>query len=313
MDEPVMSIARSLLLKAADSQWLARQMAERSFARRAVRKFMPGEEVEDALAAAKTLAAMGQGTILTQLGEALASLEDAAKVRDHYLDLFRQIKVRGLPTWISIKPTQLGIDQSLESCRGYLMELGQAAAEAGSSLWIDMEDHPYVDRTIDLYRSVRARYERTGLAIQAYLYRTPKDLEGLWEVKPWIRLVKGAYKEPPTVAYPAKRDVDLAYFDLSLKLLDAATRQQALPIFGTHDLPLVRRIIARARQVNLAPGQYEIHMLYGIRAADQVQLTRDGETVKVLISYGHAWFKWYMRRLAERPANIWFAFRSLLG
>jgi len=302
-----------MLLKAADSRWLANQMARRAFARRAVKKFMPGEELEAALEASRTLAAQGQGTILTQLGEALPTLDAAAQVRDHYLGVFREIKTRGLPAWVSIKPTQLGIDQSIDTCREHLLTLAQTAAESGSSLWIDMEDHTYVDRTIELYRSVRMKFDRTGLAIQAYLFRTPKDIDALLGIKPWIRLVKGAYNEPATVAHPVKRDVDLAYYDLALKLLDAAARGDCLPVFGTHDIPLVRRILARARERGVAPGQYEVHMLYGIRPADQLALAREGESVKTLISYGHAWFKWYMRRLAERPANVWFVMKSLVS
>ncbi|MEZ4457997.1 MAG: proline dehydrogenase family protein [Gemmatimonadales bacterium] len=288
-------------------------MSQRAFARRAIRRFMPGEELEDALVAAKTLAAQGQGTILTQLGEALSRPEEAVAVRDHYLGVFREIKARSLPTWISIKPTQLGIDQSLEGCRDHLMTLAAAAADAGSSLWIDMEDHTYVDRTIELYEAVRAKHERIGLAIQAYLFRTPKDVERLLAIDPWIRLVKGAYKEPATVAYPAKRDVDLAFYDVGLQLLEGAKAGKGLPIFGTHDIGLVRRLIGRARDIGVKPGQYEIHMLYGIRAADQAAFAREGETVKTLVSYGHAWFKWYMRRLAERPANVWFVMKSMMG
>jgi proline dehydrogenase len=308
-----MSLARSLLLKAADSQWLARQMSQRSFSRRAIRRFMPGEELADALAAAGALAAEGRGTILTQLGEALPSLAAADLVRDHYLEVFREIKRRGLPTSISIKPTQLGIDQSLETCRQHLLALTEAARDAGAAFWIDMEDHSYVDRTLDLYRSIRATYDRTGLAIQAYLYRTPADVASLLEVKPWIRLVKGAYQEPASVAHPAKRDVDQAFHDVAVQLLEAARAGTALPILGTHDLPLIRRLIGRARALGVHPGQYEIHMLYGIRSEDQKALARDGETVATLISYGHAWFKWYMRRLAERPANVWFVVKSMVA
>jgi len=302
-----------MLLKAADSPWLARQMSQRAFARRAVRKFMPGEELEAALDAAQTLAAKGQGTILTQLGEALSRPEEAVAVRDHYLDVFHQIKGRGLPAWISIKPTQLGVDQSLDACRDHLLVLAKAAADTGSSLWLDMEDHTYVDRTIELYRALRSRHDRIGIAIQSYLYRTPKDVEALLAIDPWIRLVKGAYKEPAAVAYPAKRDVDQAFFEVAGQLLESAKRGKGLPIFGTHDIPLIRRLIDRAKSLGVKQGQYEIHMLYGIRAAEQAQLTGEGETVKTLVSYGQAWFKWYMRRLAERPANVWFVMKSMVG
>ena len=308
-----MSIARTLLLEAAENRWLADQMSRWAFARRATKRFMPGEKLDDALSAAKALSAQGQGSLITQLGEAIANLSDATAVRDHYLGAFQEIKRAGLSTWISIKPTQLGIDQSMDACREHLLRLGAAAQEAGSSLWIDMEDHSYVDRTIDLYRAVKANYPESGLAIQSYLFRTPKDVDGLLEVSPRIRLVKGAYREPASVAFPAKRDVDLAYYDVAITLLEAAKRGQGLPVFGTHDIPLVRRIMAKAKDIGVKPGGYEIHMLYGIKSGEQAQLTREGETVKTLISYGSAWFKWYMRRLAERPANVWFVVKSMAG
>ncbi len=308
-----MSIARTVLLQAADSQWIANQMSRRSFARRAVRKFMPGEESADALTAAKGLASQGLGSLVTQLGEALPSLEAAATVRDHYLQVFTQIKSLGLPTWVSIKPTQLGIDQSVETCRDHLLTLGKAAEETGSSLWIDMEDNSYVDRTLELYRALHAKHPRTGIAIQAYLYRTAKDIAALLPLSPWIRLVKGAYREPASIAYPVKRDVDLAYYDAANQLLTAAAKGQGMPVFGTHDIPLVRRIIAKAAELGVERGRYEIHMLYGIKSGEQAQLASEGEQVKTLISYGSAWFKWYMRRLAERPANVWFVMKSLVG
>jgi proline dehydrogenase len=308
-----MSLARTVLLQAAESRWIADQLSRRGFARRAVQRFMPGEQATDALEAARTLAAQGQGSLVTQLGEALSSLSEATAVRDHYLDVFRRIEAMGLPTWVSIKPTQLGIDQSMDTCRDHVLTLGGAAEQTGSSLWVDMEDHGYVDRTLEIYRALRARHDRAGIAIQSYLYRTPKDIEALLPLSPWIRLVKGAYREPTDVAYPVKRDVDLAYYDGAIQLLTAAAKGQAFPIFGTHDIPLLRRIMAKARSLGIKPGGYEIHMLYGIKVEEQAQLAREGEVVKTLISYGSAWFKWYMRRLAERPANIWFALRSLLG
>ncbi|MBM4186607.1 MAG: proline dehydrogenase [Gemmatimonadetes bacterium] len=308
-----MSLGRTLLLKAADTPWIAKQISERAFAKRAVRRFMPGETLDDALAAAKALQAERQDTLITQLGEAIVDLGQAEAVRDHYLAAFETIKARGLATHVSVKPTQLGIDQSLDHCRGYLIELAAAAKRTGSALWIDMEDHRYVDRTIDLYRSIKAVDDRSGLAVQAYLYRSAKDIDALLDLAPWIRLVKGAYREPPSVAYPAKRDVDLSFYDLSIKLLTGAAKGQGTPVFGTHDISLVRRIIAKAKELGVKQGGYEIHMLYGIKAGEQGQLVREGETVKTLISYGSAWFKWYMRRLAERPANLWFVMKSMAG
>lgn len=308
-----MSLARTALLKASRSQWLAAQMTRRDFARRAVRRFMPGESPEEALDAAGVQATQNIGTIVTQLGENLTTLGEAEAVRDHYLAVLDLIEARRLPTVISVKPTQLGLDLSASSCYEFTEQLVEKAAGHRKLVWIDMEDSSYVDRTIELYRKLRNRHANVGLAIQAYLRRTPADLQGLLSIKPTIRLVKGAYAEPPHVAFPEKRDVDLAYYAAAEILLSAAAKQEAHPIFGTHDRGLIDRIAARAAGLGVPNGRWEVHMLYGIRGADQRELARRGHTVACLISYGKAWFAWYMRRLAERPANVWFVVRSLVG
>jgi len=306
-----MSLARSLLLRASRSRWLADQMSRRAFARRAVRRFMPGEDLSEALSACATLKAEGFGTVLTQLGENLTTVAEADAVRDHYLGLFDQIRSRGLPVHVSVKPTQLGLDLSADACAAHLLVLAGRAEATGSWLWLDMEDASYVDRTLGLYRSLRARHERVGLCLQAYLRRSPADLAALLPLRPAIRLVKGAYAEPAHIAFPDKRDTDLAFFDLSVKLLAAAAKGEAYAVLGTHDLTLLRRLTARASELGVKDGAYEIHMLYGIRSADQRALLREGRAVRTLISYGRSWFPWYMRRLAERPANVWFVVRSM--
>jgi len=307
-----MSIARSALLAASRSVWLREQMARRSFARRAVKRFMPGEKVEDALEASAELARFGLGAILTQLGENLTSLGEADAVREHYLGVLDAIGTRGLPAEVSVKPTQLGLDLSAEACLANIDVLAARANAAGSTLWIDMEDSSYVDRTLELYRKLRAKHQRLGVCLQAYLRRTPADLAVLLPLKPAIRLVKGAYAERPEVAFPAKADVDAAYHKLGVDLLTAAAKGGAFVVFGTHDLVLLGRLTTKAAELGVKDGAYEIHMLYGIRAAEQRTLARDGRKVRCLISYGSAWFAWYMRRLAERPANVWFVVRSLL-
>jgi proline dehydrogenase len=307
-----MVLTRTLLLRASRSSWLARRVMRRPFARRAVRRFMPGEELEDALTAASHLAAEGLGSLLTLLGENVASLDDAAATRDHYLRALDEIRSRGLPSAISVKPTQLGLDLSTDVCAEHLERLALKADEIGSTLWLDMEDSSYVDRTLELYRRLRVRHDRVGVALQAYLRRTPADLAHLIPLHPIIRLVKGAYAEPEHVAFPDRRDTDLAFYQLAEELLRAARDGAALPVFGTHDEVLIRRIVASAQDLGLAKEQYEIHMLYGVRMDLQRQLLRAGHRVATLISYGTAWFPWYMRRLAERPANLWFAVRSVL-
>jgi proline dehydrogenase len=308
-----MPFGRGFFLALAKSKYLNDHVVKWSFVRRATKKFMPGEEPTDALDATADLAARGRGTILTKLGEAITKRDEAKAVRDHYVWLFDQVKARNLPGHISVKPTQLGLDIDAKLCLDYTLELAAKARDGGTILWIDMEDSNYVDRTIDLYKKVKAQNPDTGLAIQAYLYRTPKDIADLMSVKPIIRLVKGAYAEAPHVAFPKKADTDRAYYEIANTLLEGAKKGNCLPIFGTHDIPLVSRIIARAKELGVTPGKYEVHMLYGIKDGEQARLRASGEVVKTLISYGNAWFKWYMRRLAERPANVGFVIRSMLG
>lgn len=306
------SLARTALLKLSKNRWLADRVMTRPFAKRAVKRFMPGEELADALDAAQALAPTGIGTVLTKLGENLTAASEANAVRDHYLGVFDQIKARKLNAHVSVKPTQLGLDFSPKDCAAHLAVLAQKAESVGTYFWLDMEDSSYVDRTLELYGGLRARHERVGLALQAYLRRSPNDLAALLPIRPTIRLVKGAYAEPAHVAFPAKRDVDLAYNDLAVELLNAAVKGGALPILGTHDMLLINRLIAKAEALGVRNDGFEIHMLYGIRMAEQKALSARGQTVKTLISYGSSWFPWYMRRLAERPANVWFVARSLL-
>lgn len=308
-----MSVARAALLRASKSRWLAEQMMRRSFSRRAVKRFMPGERLEDALDAAQRMAAAGLGAIVTQLGENLTSLAEAQAVRDHYLGVLEAIKARGLDAQPSVKLTQLGLDLSRDACAANLLALAAKAEAADSFLWIDMEDSSYVDRTLELFRHVRQTHQDVGVCLQSYLRRTPPDLEELLALGPAIRLVKGAYAEPAEIAFPAKADVDEAYFRLGARLLEAAAKGEAFPVFGTHDMRLLARIAARAAELGLRDGAFEVHMLYGIRASDQRALAAQGHRVRTLISYGSAWFPWYMRRLAERPANVWFVLKSLVA
>lgn len=308
-----MGLGRSVLLAAAKSDTLNRIATRSSVVKRATRAFMPGERMEDGLDAGAQVAASGRGLVYTRLGEALTRAEEAVAVREHYVGLFDAIRARGLPAQVSVKPTQLGMDLSMEACTNHCLALAAKAEETGSALWLDMEDTSYVDRTLQLYRAIRAVHAKAGLALQAYLFRTDADLEALLPLNPTIRLVKGAYAEPATLAYPKKSDTDAAYERLSVRMLEAARDHSCTPILGTHDMPLLRRIIAKARALGVAPGRYEIHMLYGIRDRDQLALRAEGETVATLISYGEAWYRWYMRRLAERPANVGFVVKSMFA
>jgi len=307
-----MGFARTVLLKASRSQWLARQLRERRFFQRAARRFMPGEALDDALEAAAQFGKAGLGSVLTELGEQVTNRAEAAAVRDHYLGVLEKIQRRKLPAHISVKLTHLGVEASREGCVQDVLKLAARAEQARSFLWIDMEESRYVDMTLEVYRRAKAEWPNVGVCLQAYLHRTAKDLEALLPIAPAIRLVKGAYNEPADVAFPRKRDVDENYRQLARRLLAEAGRQRAKPVFGTHDLGLIEWIRNSAVDQRVDPSSYEFHMLYGIRAAEQRKLASMGAEVRVLISYGSAWFAWYMRRLAERPANVWFVLRNVV-
>ncbi len=176
-----------------------------------------------------------------------------------------------------------------------------------------MEDSAYTERTIELYIALKKSHARAGIALQAYLYRTADDIDRLLPLCPTIRLVKGAYDEPATIAFAKKSGTDRNYHDLACRMLDAARENKCLPVFGTHDTALIEEIARHAIGEGVDRTKYEVHMLYGIREGEQIRLVAEGYTVKTLISYGSAWFKWYMRRLAERPANVLFAARALIG
>lgn len=308
-----MRFGRSVLLAAARNETLNHLALRSKVVKRATRKFMPGEKPEAALDAGSRIAASGRGLVFTQLGEAITRASEAEAVRDHYLTFFDYIRERALPAHVSVKPTQLGLDLSYDQCETHLHTLAAKAEATRSALWLDMEDAAYVDRTLDLYSSLKISHPHTGIALQAYLYRTPADVRRLLPLKPIIRLVKGAYDEPANVAFPKKSDTDKAYEEIAVTMLESARSNGCTPIFGTHDVALIGRIAARAESLGVAKGRYEMHMLYGIRDAEQRRLAAEGHTVKTLISYGASWYKWYMRRLAERPANVWFVLRSLVG
>jgi proline dehydrogenase len=308
-----MGLARQILLKASRSEWLGRQFQQRSFSRRAARRFMPGEDAASAIAAARELQDKGIVTLVTLLGENITTVARAEAVAIQYADVVSDIRVASLDCQLSVKLTQLGLDLPGGVCLNQLRSMAQQAKGYHSLLWVDMESSDYVERTLELVETVHKEYGNVGVCVQAYLHRTMDDIERLVERGIAVRLVKGAYKEPPSVAYQEKRKVDSAYLDLGKHLVDAAARGQVFPAFGTHDMKLIRSIQEYAVEKALAADAYEFEMLYGIGRDSQNALVADGVRVRVLISYGPAWFPWYMRRLAERPANVWFVAKSLLS
>jgi proline dehydrogenase len=304
---------RSLFLWSSTNPWLRRQATHRTFVKKSVAKFMPGETLDDAIAAATRLRESGISTILTHLGENLDRLEEADAVYDHYLGVIDRVKGAGLDAHISVKPTQLGYDQDVNACFGYLVQLLDRATAAGTLLWLDMESSRYVDGTLSLYRRLRERSPNVGLALQAYLYRTAADVDALIPLGAAIRLVKGAYLEPASIAFPKKSDVDRNYFSLASRLLADNTRPGALLHVATHDVALQDRIQRVIDERGIARERYEFAMLYGIGDGRQRELAARGARIRCLISYGEFWFPWYMRRLAERPANVWFVAKNAVS
>lgn len=309
-----MSVARSILLKVSDNQWLRENGTRVPFIRRAVSKFMPGESFDEMIAAARATTAEGIGTVFTRLGENVKDLDEAEGVASHYLEGIDRLRALNLQCEPSIKLTQLGLDIDRELAYGHLRDLAARAHAAGNYLWVDMEQSHYVDVTIALTKRLREEFPRVGICLQAYLFRTREDLADLTSRGIGIRLVKGAYAEPPTVAFPKKSDVDANYYALAqLMMGDAARAAGSRAVFGTHDLSLIQSIRAHATTAKVKATEYEFHMLYGIQKAAQLRLSQEGALVRVLIAYGDYWFPWYMRRLAERPANVWFVAKSLFG
>ena len=303
---------RRLFLWAARNGWLKTRLPRFRFMKRAVRRFMPGETLEAALDAAQPLEAAGIGTMYTRLGENLTSLDEADEVADHYIGVFDAIRARGYRGEVSVKPTQLGLDLDEDRTLAHLTRLAEKASETGSYLWIDMEGSDYVESTIRLYERLRAVQPRTGICLQAYLKRTPSDVERLRPLDPAIRLVKGAYDESETIAYRDKRLVDASYLSLAVDILKTGRGRPIRLGLGTHDVRLVEQIAEQVDPAGVPRDGFEVEMLYGIRSREQYRLAKAGFRVQTLIAYGEHWYPWYMRRLAERPANVAFAIRSLL-
>ena len=305
-------LLRKLFLLLARSTWLGERLPKLPFMQRAIRRLMPGNEIADALNAAVDLQVLGIRTLYTKLGEAITDPAGAQAVHDHYLELLARIKEAEVDGEISVKPTQLGLDIDEVVCLGHLKSLAAAAEAQGSYLWIDMEDSAYVDRTLDLYQRLRVSHASTGVCLQAYLRRTAKDVERLLPLAPAIRLVKGAYDEPKAIAFKSKKEVDANYLSLAVILVRESRERQMRVGLGTHDLDLVEQVASHAAAAGIPKDAFEVQMLYGVRAKDQRRLAKAGFKVQVLIAYGDAWYRWYMRRLAERPANVLFAMRQLL-
>ena len=307
-----MGVGKNILLWGSTNDWMKNNIPNFKFVKHAVKRFMPGETASDAIAATRVLAPKNVTTTLTYLGENIRDMSEAEKTANHYFQLIDRIHKEELDIEISLKLTQIGFDLSFDKTLLLFKQITRKAKECNSNVFIDMEDSTYVDKTIDFYKKIKEEYDNVGLCLQAYLHRTMDDIKNMIEINPWIRLVKGAYNEPDTIAFKEKRKVDENFFYLSKYLLEQIRNSGIRVAFGTHDINLQEQIKNEAKKMGVANELIEFQMLYGIKSREQANLADAGYNVRTLISYGDAWYPWYMRRLAERPANVAFVLKNLL-
>ncbi len=270
-------------------------------------RFVAGERLEDAIAVSLELNRQGAGAEIDYLGENVQNWRQAEAAVGVYLRLLDRIAAEGVDAQVSLKLTQMGLDLDQERCLTGVRAIVEKAAGQDNFVWLDMESSNYTDVTLEAYRKLRAEHPNVGVAIQAYLYRSETDVRDLLSMEGTVRLCKGAYMEPPEVAFPDKKDVDRSFVHLAEMLL-LSRRLQAI---ATHDENMMRRVIRFARASGIPPQDYEFQMLYGVRRDLQRRLLREGYRLRVYVPYGSEWFPYLMRRLAERPANLLFILSSI--
>jgi proline dehydrogenase len=293
---------RAALLKLSNSKGLANWVTTNPKTRRMARRFVAGEELNDAIEAARACNDAGMLVSLDYLGENVATTADAQRARDTYLDIFERIAQEKLNANVSCKLTQLGLDLSVDFCEGLAMTIVESAARHDSFLRVDMEGSNYTERTVDTVKRMRIQSPAVGTVIQSYLYRSEQDVRDLLGYGCRIRLCKGAYKEPEEVAYKRKADVDANYVRLMKTLLTSGFYHG----IATHDPRMIATTIRWAAEKQVSKEDFEFQMLYGVRTDLQRKLVKDGYRLRIYIPYGKDWFPYFMRRLAERPANVAF-------
>lgn len=301
---------RRVFLWMARNRWLRDHVPTWWFAKRAVGRFMPGEKMADALDAAETFAPKGITAFFTRLGENLTDLAEADAIAAHYGELLDSIKARSMDGEVSVKLTQLGLDLDPEVTKRHVGSLAARVRERGlGTLWIDMEGSDYTETTVALYETLKPEHPNLGICLQAYLKRTAADIARLLPLEPHVRMVKGAYDEPAEIAYRSRSEVDASFVAASMSLLHGSGGLVGL---GTHDVRLIEQIGTAAQASGIDRDRIEVEMLYGIRADELERLADAGYRCRVLIAYGEFWYPWYLRRLAERPANVTFVLRQML-
>ena len=307
-------ILRSAILRLSQSERVRRWMSTVPAARRAARRFVAGEELHEAIEAVQALNARGLMATIDHLGENTRTREEAVRAAQEYLRILDAIEEHGLNANVSLKLTQMGLDVDEELCRENVRQIAEHARERGNFVRIDMESSAYTERTLRLYERLReGGYANVGVVIQAYLYRSERDVERLIEWGANVRLCKGAYAEPPDVAFPKKRDVDRNFLKLLAKLWSPEAQARGVYVaVATHDPKILEWARRYTRDRKIPTEAFEFQMLYGVRRDLQLRLAEAGYRVRIYVSYGQEWYPYFMRRLAERPANLGFLVRNLL-
>ncbi len=303
---------RAMLLKLSQNGVLQSAFSQYRFAQRAARRFIAGERIDEAIAVVRELNAKNILATLDHLGENTTNEREAIAAADEYLKILDAIARTGVQSEISLKLTQMGLDISDELCLQNMRRIVERARQYKNFVCIDMESSAYTDRTLDLYEALRREgFDNIGPVIQAYLRRSERDIEKLIEWGVRVRLCKGAYQEPPEIAFPKKRDVNANYLKLLEKLF-RAQEQGVYPAIATHDEKIIRWALQYVQERQIPIDRFEFQMLYGIRRDLQIHLAQAGYRVRVYVSYGTHWYPYFMRRLAERPANVFFVLKNLV-
>ena len=304
---------RKVFLRLSTSQTAERFITRFPPSRRMTRRFVAGDTMSEALEVVRTLNRQGLWAAIDFLGESVFERETAQAHRNEYLRLLEAIAREGLQADISLKPTALGLDIDFEFCYENLHTIAARAHQYGIRVEIDMESHPYVDPTLALYRRLREAGFDVLVALQAYLYRTEQDIRDLMPLAPRIRLVKGAYDEPPSVAFPAKADVDANFVRLMRLMFSPEAREQGVyPAIASHDEKMIAATLDEVRAQGIPADAFEFQMIYGIRTKRQLELAEQGYRMRVYVPYGTHWYPYFMRRLAERPANVIFLLKNIV-
>jgi proline dehydrogenase len=288
---------------------IARRGMKQGFARR----FVAGETLAEAVVAGQELCRQGRTVSLNHLGENVFAESAAREVCASYIEMIEEMHSKNLAGNISIKLTQLGLDLGKDLCQSLAKSIARRAADVGRTIEMDMEGSTYTDVTLDIFEAVQRECGNTGLAVQAYLHRTKKDLQRLAPLKPKVRLVKGAYREPKNIALQSTEEVDANYKHLTTILMEGAEQGYFLPAIASHDPAMVAHAQAEVSRMKLPKDRYEFQMIYGIRRDLQQEVHAAGHTLQVYVPFGTDWCPYFMRRLSERPANCWFVLRSLLA